>query len=146
MLRWAVGSCASALFAAAAQSQPPFNFDAFEHDPVAYIAARYPRDAAAPALRAELAAAGFECRDARPEEREYLVSACERIEPAEPHCFRTWRVAIRPRQPGATLPTPEIAYAHRCSGVIAAPMRPGLDSARYQAAGAELLGGPDPRE
>jgi hypothetical protein len=139
MLRWAIGLCA--LGAASAHAQGPFSFDAFARDPGGYVSARYPRGAAARELRADLEAAGFECRDAYASEAETLISACERIDQTRRQCFITWRVAIRPGAEGAAVP--EVASVHRCRGVLSAPMRRTFDRGRYLAAGGLLLGGPD---
>jgi hypothetical protein len=97
-------------------SRTTFSVEAFARDPNAYIASRYRRGSIVRRLRGDLEAAGFNCRDARPDERG-LGAACERIEQTSRHCFSFRRVRIRA---GGRA---EVKRDPRCMGVIPAPSR-----------------------
>jgi hypothetical protein len=97
-------------------SRATFSIEAFARDPNAYIASRYRRGSIVRRLRADLEAAGFNCRDARPDEHG-LAAACERIEQTSRHCFSFRRVRIRA---GGRA---EVTRDPRCMGVIPAPSR-----------------------
>jgi hypothetical protein len=97
-------------------SRAAFSIEAFARDPNAYIASRYRRGSIVRRLRADLVAAGFDCRDARANEPGLAV-ACERIEQTSRHCFSFRRVRIR------TGGRAEVKRDPRCMGVIPAPSR-----------------------
>jgi hypothetical protein len=97
-------------------SRTTFSVEAFAQDPNAYIASRYRRGSIVRRLRADLEAAGFNCRDARSDEPG-LAAACERIEQTSRHCFSFRRVRIRA---GGRA---EVKRDPRCMGVIPAPSR-----------------------
>ncbi|MGE0046991.1 MAG: hypothetical protein AB7J28_07165 [Hyphomonadaceae bacterium] len=97
------------LFASTAAAQGGFSFAAFERDPSAYSGA--PSE-----LRANLEAAGFQCRDAYPSEQN-LAASCELTQQTNRHCFAFYTVSIRPAAVAEVVRTP------RCMGVINPPPR-----------------------
>ena len=99
-----------------ASAQSSLDLVALERDPSAYVAARYAAGDNT-ALRDDLTAAGFECRDAYPTESN-LTAQCERMDQTSQHCFSFVTVRL---SAGAA---PLLTRAPRCMGVINPPARP----------------------